>query len=701
MNIQSTRMNQAARTRPQKIGTQTCPPNEALDTWAESSELNSVPQFFKQTATKNANKEFLGQRVGRGQYEYQTYSEVAEKVDDLSSGLLNLGIQPGDRVATFSDNRPEWLVTDFATMQTGGVHAPLYNTLPDDQVEYILKDSGSKVVFVDDKKRLAQVLKAEGNLSELETIVLMDDELKDAAKASGKNITTFQNLMKSGEESFESNRGALQERLEQLTPQDIASMVYTSGSTGAPKGVLLAHGNWLSGIEGLAQVINDDPEQKLSTYQKHGDVYPSVLPLAHVMGRTTDYFVAAGGSKIAYPGSVMNFKRDLKKISPTMLAVTPLFHQGVYEKVEKAALKQTDSIVKPWQAALAGGVVSAGIGAAAGALFGQSAIGGAIGAAVGALGTAVAAKNISKADAFNFAVNASTDYHEKKAAGDLDVGTKLRFKLAEKVVFSKLKEKVDAQTGGRIELMVSGGAPLDRKLEAFFKSAGFDMRQGYGLSETTGATTVARKDSFGTVGPPLEGTEIKIGKKDEILIKGPGVMAGGYLNRPEKTEKTFNEDGWFKTGDTGSLNEKGELSITGRLKTQFKLPGGKYVRPEPLEDAIKASPYITEAVVMGDTDRDLVGALIVPNFENLEAVAKEKGLPTDPEELAKNKEIQALIKGETLELSKDFPKHERVRAVALLPHGFSVEAGELTPSFKVKRNTIQKNYADAIASMFG
>jgi long-chain acyl-CoA synthetase len=700
MQIQTTRLSQAPKANFPKIGNQEYPPNPALDSWAGSTEIHSMPEFFQMTAAKNPNSEFLGQRVGRGEYEFETYQQVATKVDHLSSALVELGLEKGDRVATFAGNRPEWLMTDFATMQAGGVHAPLYDTLPDDQVEYILNDSQAKVLMVDDKKRLAQVLKSEAKLPHLRQIVLLDDELAEQAEASTKSVTTFSALLAQGEEHLEKNQTEIDARVAALTPQDIASMVYTSGSTGAPKGVLLAHGNWLNGIEGAVRVLQDNPNQQLASYKEPGDLYPSVLPLAHVMGRTTDYSVAAGGSKIAYPGSVMGFKRDLKGLKPTILAVTPLFHQGVYEKVEKAALKQTESVVKPWQAAIGGGAIAGALGAAAGALFGQSAVGGIAGATLGALGSAYAAKNTSKADAFNFAVNSSLDYHKEKANDDLGLMTKLRYKLAEKLVFSKIKDKVDAETGGRIRLMISGGAPLDGKLEAFFKSAGFDMRQGYGLSETTGAVTIGSKDSFGTVGKAISGTEVRLGENQEIQVKGAGVMAGGYLNQPEKTEKTFSEDGWFKTGDTGTLNQKGELSITGRIKTQFKLPGGKYVRPEPLEDAIKVSPYISEAVVMGAQDKDLVGALIVPNFENLETFARQKGLATDPKSLATSAEVQKLIKSEALRLSEQFPKHERVRTVALMDHAFTVESGELTPSFKVKRNNISQKYAELIAGMF-
>lgn len=701
MNIR-TSLKQTAKTSASRApkAAQETPLNPALDSWAGSSELKSVPEFFRMTVAKNPNNDYLGRRVARGKYEYDTYQEVANKVDNLSSALIELGIKKGDAVATFAGNRPEWLTTDFGTMQAGAVHAPLYDTLPDDQVKYILNDSAAKVVVVDNKKRLAQVLKAESELPHLEHIVVLDDELAESAKQSKKSVTTWSALQQQGSQSLSKNQDEIDARVEALTPQDIASMVYTSGSTGAPKGVQLAHGNWLSGIEGAVRVLRDNPNQDLASYKEPGDLYPSVLPLAHVMGRTTDYSVTAGGAKIAYPGSVMGFKRDLAKMKPTILAVTPLFHQGVYEKVEKAALKQTGPIMTPWKAALGGAATVGAVGAAVGALVGQPLVGGILGAVIGGGGAGYAANKVSKADAFEFGVKAATDYHRDKANDELGTMTKLRYKLAEKLVFSKLKGKVDQATGGKIRLMISGGAALDNKLEAFFKGAGFDMRQGYGLSETTGAVTIGSKDSFGTVGKPISGTEVRIGENQEIQARGPGIMAGGYLNRPEKTSGTFTEDGWFKTGDTGKLNKKGELTITGRIKTQFKLPGGKYVRPEPLEDAIKASPYIQEAVVMGAADRDLVGALVVPNFANLEAFAKEKGIPADPKSLANNKEVQALIKETALKLTEGFPKQERVRTVALLDHELTVEAGELTPSFKVKRNNIAEKYAALIDSMF-
>lgn len=770
MDIKSTRLPaNATHTLPRpakpKIGTQSYPANEALDEWAKTSEYHSKPDFFRMAAKKNPDGDYVGGKVD-GDYKYRSYKQVEQQVEQFASGLLNLGVEPTDRVGIFAAGSPDWRVADFGTSYTGAVVVGMVAELPEERVEFVLQDSSSKHVIVDSQERLDKVLKAEKNLPELESIIVTGDVDIEANKdKTSKKLLSFGEVMEDGKNSLDKNRDKMEKRIDNIEYDDIASMVYTSGSTGKPKGVLLSHGNVLASVQGTIQVVNSDRDLTLKSV-RNDDVYPSVLPQGHVMGQVGDYAITASGGTIVYPDSLLSFTKDLRTLKPTVLAVTPLFLHKIHEGIEKKAVRQEDPVVSPFLAGMAVGGAAAALGGTIGAMvgnhFGGPALQWGLGAAAavvgGALGDRAASKFATKmtgAQAFESSVNSSMEYYEQH--GKHSIGQRVKHELGKKLVFSKVREQVDKRLGGRTRAILSGGAPLSPEAETVFRGMGFGIAQGYGLAESSGGgmTNDPLAPAMGTGGRAQAGTQIRIGEGEEIQMKGPTIMSGGYLNRPDKTDGSFTEDGWYRTGDTGKVaHTKGEFSfgklaaltaagggigaaisqslvgdpiigaaiggtasaalsvvsgmarkkgadhfmITGRIKSQFKLPGGEYVTPEPIEASLQGSPFIARALVVGAKDRDLVGALVQPNFENLSEWAKSKNLPTEPAEMAKNPEVVKFLEDEAVNRSSNFRKHEVVRKLHILGH--ELTGDEITAKGEVMRKVVTEKYTAELEGMF-
>lgn len=765
MIIQAHPNNHPQASRPkQKIGVQDYPANPALESWSKSAEYPTVPQFFRMAVDKNPDGKYVGGKVGK-EYEYRTYKEVEKQVEQFSSALISMGIQPGERVAAFSENSPDWRVADFGIAYSGAVLACLLAEYPDQRCEFVLQDSGSKMVMVDSKERLEQVIRVEGNLPELQTIIVTGDVDLSTIESS-KKLVSLKDMLSQGEAELENNRPEMEKRISELKYDDIGSIVYTSGSTGNPKGVLLSHGNVLSSVEGMLRTINDNPNETLKSARRD-DLYPSILPLGHVMGRVADYAMTAEGGTIVYPGSLGNFTRDLRELQPTVLAITPLFLHKIYDGVESKAVTKTDPAFPPFVAGLAAGAAAAALGGTAGALIGAGIGGAALPWGLGIVGAVAAgvvadkwatdkAKGLSKADLFQRSLENSKNYYE--AHGNHTVGQRVGHELAKKFVFAPIKEQVDARLGGQVRLMISGGAPLSGEAETLMRASGYGIAQGYGLAETSAGALMNNpsRPELGTGGAALPGDKIRLEPgSEEIQISGPTVMTGGYLNLNEKTKESFTEDGWYRSGDkgklvkvtgpvskvklagltgagaalgaglgsligqpalgaaifgvaagaatlfTGAARGEGEdhYVISGRIKSQFKLPGGEYVTPEPIEAALQGSPYIARSLVAGGKQKDLVGALIQPNFEVLGKWADDRGIVTkSPQELSKHPEVVKLFEKEAQERSQGFQKHEVVRRVAILDKELSGD--EVTNKGEVMRSIVSERYAAQITEMF-
>jgi long-chain acyl-CoA synthetase len=423
-----------------------------------------------------------------------------------------------------------------------------------------------------------------------------------------------------------------------VAPDDLATLIYTSGTTGDPKGVMLTHANIVSNVHGGLAAFGDIGP---------ADVALSFLPLCHIFERMGGhYLLLQQGVTIAYAESVEKVPANMAEVHPTIMLSVPRLYEKMYARVnEKVA--------------------------------GDSAL---------------------KQRIFHWALGVGRKHFQARVE-HLTPGALLRAQhgLADRLVFAKIRER----TGGRLRLFISGGAPLAREIAEFFGAVGLLILEGYGLTETSPVIAVNRPDKMkpGSVGPPIPGVEVKIAEDGEILTRGPHVMKG-YYNKPEATAEVIDRERWFHTGDVGLVDAEGFLVITDRKKDIIVTSGGKNIAPQPIENQLKTNPLIAEIVMIGNK-RNFPSALIVPNFDNLRKWAGVHGVTAaSPEELVRDARVVALYDETVKALTKDLAPFERIKKIALLPREFTLEAGELTPTLKVKRRVVEQKYKDVIDRLY-
>ncbi len=441
-----------------------------------------------------------------------------------------------------------------------------------------------------------------------------------------------------GREALLRDPDAVRRRAAEIAPGDLATLIYTSGTTGDPKGVMLTHSNLVSNVLGSVKVFPElGPD----------DVCLSFLPLCHSFERTAGHNVMLyTGATIAYAESVEKVPDNMREVRPTLMSSVPRLYEKMYARVNEKVAADPPARQKIFRWALAVG-----------------------------------------REVFRHRV-------DRTEPGLL---LKLKHRIADALVFSKIKER----TGGRLRLFISGGAPLAREIAEFFGAAGLLICEGYGLTETSPVITANRPDWIkpGTVGLPLEGIEVRIAGDGEILTRGPHVMKG-YFNQPEATAEAIDKDGWFHTGDIGVLDKDGFLVITDRKKDILVTSGGKNIAPQPIESRLKTSKFFAEVVMIGNK-RNFPAALVVPSFETLEQWAKEKGIAArSREELVSRPEVRAHYEKLVAELLPDLAPFERIKKVALLSREFTLEAGELTPTLKVKRRVVEEKHKGLIDQLY-
>lgn len=590
---------------------------------------NLGEMLFKNTKEFADKPFYMFKREGR--YQTLTYKDFFDQVILVSSGLKSLGLDKGDKVVMLSENRIEWAMVDYACQVAGLVSVPIYATLLENQVEYIVNDSDAKVVFV-------------SNCYQEEKLILIKDKLKRVKnfyifepKADAKFAEPFEELKKLGKEYLKNNSDWYEKSIQEIDEDDLATIIYTSGTTGEPKGVMLTHKNFLSNIEGSLRAL----EVKVS------DIFLSFLPLSHVFERMAGHFLPCyRGATIAYAESIETVAENLQEVKPTIMTSVPRFYEKIYAKINESI--HQGSVIKRL-------------------IFNWS------------------LKQGKKVFLYK--------QNKKEIPGLLQK----KFNLANKLVFSKLKERV----GGRIRFFISGGAPLSKEIGEFFAYANLIILEGYGLTETSPVIAVNREEwfKFGTVGLPLDNVEVKIAEDGEILTRGPHVMKG-YYKKEEATKEAIDKDGWFYTGDIGFFDKDGFLVITDRKKNIIVTSGGKNIAPQPIENLLISSRYIEQAVVVGDK-RKYCSALIVPNLDLLKVYARDNYIEYDTEdELLIHPMIKDLIRKEIDRLSINLASYETIKEFTLMKKPFTIEDGELTPTLKIKRNVIEKKYKEIIDKMY-
>jgi long-chain acyl-CoA synthetase len=560
--------------------------------------------------------------------------ELFARVRDLSLGLSALGMSRGDRVAIMSESRPEWILADLAVLTAGAVTVPIYPTLGAPQASYILHDSAARIVIVSTPAQLEKIQEVRHELPALEAIVLIEGTDDNGSPT----VVTFEQVAERGHARLMSEWGIgreFREAARRVRPEDLATIVYTSGTTGQPKGVMLSHGNLVTNMFAGAATLDVHEE----------DVAVSFLPLSHAFERLVSFIYLLRGMTVIFAESFETIGRDVLAVRPTVFTGVP----RVYEKIHARVMEKGQS--------------------------GSS----------------------SKAALFRWAARtASARGHAMLAGRRPSPLVALQAALAERLVFAKIR----AGVGGRLRYLVSGSAPLPVSIAEFFHGVGLVIIEGYGLTESAPILTVNPPDAprAGTVGKPINGVEIRIAPDGEILARGPNVMMG-YYNLPDATAEAI-LDGWLHTGDIGTLSEDAYLSITDRKKDLLVTSGGKKIAPQPIENVLKLSPLVSEAVVLGD-NRRFAAALIVPDFAALERRLAELGrTPGERPELASRPDVITLYQEIVDALNRDLPQYERIRKIAILPQEFTIDGGELTPSLKVKRKVVEEKWRALIESLY-
>jgi long-chain acyl-CoA synthetase len=568
-----------------------------------------------------------------GVWKTLTWKEVGQAVRELAAGLLALGRKKGDAVGILSASRAEWVHADFAIFSVGCVTIPIYPTYPADLIQYIVNDAGVRTLFVEDTTQLAKVLEVQGKMEGLEQIILIQAE---AGKTPNPRVQTWEQLRRLGRDSLDRVRGELEARLAGGRSDDVATIVYTSGTTGPPKGMVQTHGNHMAALDSAAQ----------TTSIAEGDVHLLFLPLAHSFARLEAFIGIHRGLTTAFAENIDKLRDNLPEVRPHFLCSVP----RVFEKVYAGVLAKAE------------------------------------------------AGSPLKKKIFRWAVGVGKEVSRLKQAGQPVPGLlAFKYRIASKLVFSKMH----AALGGRLRFAVSGGAPLSREIAEFFHAAGILILEGYGLTETCPVLTNNREDKFkfGSVGLALPGVEIRIAPDGEILGRG-GNIAKGYFKKPDATAEVFLADGWFATGDIGTLDEDGFLFITDRKKDLIVTAGGMNIAPQNIENLLKGDPFVSQVMVYGDR-RPFPVALITLNPDELTAFAKAEGILTpDAGALTRHPRVVERVSRIVEERNAELQSYAKIKKFTILAGDFTVENGFLTPTLKVKRKVIRDKYQDALDQLY-
>jgi long-chain acyl-CoA synthetase len=529
------------------------------------AETLSLADMFDASVSQHASRPALRWKAGAA-WKDLSYAELGRRVEDFAWGLLALGMDRGDRFAIFGKNSPEWAIADWAGITHGWITVPIYDTLTAEKAGYILKDSGARVCVVQTKAHLEKIRAARKQAPALRHVIVIE-EVFEKFLETGEIL--FDEAGKRGRAYAAKHKGELEKLRAAVKADDLASIVYTSGTTGEPKGAMLTHSNFASNVDAALAIIPIEA----------GYITLSGLPLSHVFERMAGHFtMIRAGCTIAYAESIEKIRDNLVEVRPTIMMSTPRLYEKFYARVQESM--QEASFVKRYL--------------------------------------------------FRKAVEAGRRYvHEKYVLGVESRATLRQHRRYDRLVYSKMRDRM----GGRLLFMVSGGAALSPEIHEFFTAVGLPILQGYGLTETSpviSANSLSNGFRIGSAGKPLPGVDVRIADDGEILVKGPLVFQG-YWKKPAETKEAFTRDGYFRTGDIGRIDEDGFLYITDRKKELIVMSNGKKVAPQPIENQFKTRPGFANAVLIGN-DRPYIGLLISPDLEALRKIAKKgtKDVLADP-----------------------------------------------------------------------
>ena len=613
----------------------------------------SIPRVFLRTAKTFSRRTALWDRVGQD-YQGITYGALLKRANGFAAALLSQGTGPRSAVAMYMKNQSAWVVSDLGAMFAGCLTVPIYETLSAHSIELILEESEARAIVLENKEQYEKIDLMWPRLPHLKLVVVVHTEgvlLKDKVVS----MASFEEL---GRAFLEANPAVVQKAYEQIDREDVASIVYTSGTTGRPKGVMLTHKNFLSNFYGLIGL----------TDMTHKDRLLSILPLSHTLERTAGYYSALlVGASIFYAESIKTISRDIAIVQPTICVAVPRVFEKIYASVQEkiAGASGLQRKLFNWAVRLGEELYQVRVSAQKGAQY---------------------ARYRHRPEEF-----------VRHFARDLPLRLRIMGALAERLVY----RKISLRLGGKIRYMISGGAPLSAEIISFFRSLGIVIYEGYGLTETTPIVAFNYHVNYeaGTVGHLIPYTDVRFSEQGEILVKGPNVMRG-YFKNPEATREVIDEQGWFHTGDIGCFTSKFNLKITGRIKDIIVTSGGKKIPISPIETELNQSSLVSYGMLLGDA-KNFISCLIFPDQEKILSLAREQGIPEDSfPALCEHPAIRGTYEKLIAKINEPLSNYERIKKFKLIPRELTVDGGEITPTMKLKRKEILKKYKDEIDGLY-
>lgn len=596
----------------------------------------TIPAVFWNAVAQRGDQVWMRQKK-LGIWRAWTWKETAEAVREIAGGLLALGLAPGECVSILSNTVIEWVLADLAVLSCAGVSNGIYPTDAASQVHYLCEDSQSRILFVEDDEQLDKALEVRAQLPLLRKVVVFD--MEGLRGFHDPDVMSLDALRAMGRDYLAAHPQPIEDRLAQCRPQDLAILVYTSGTTGKPKGAMHSHAGLVFTVRGYNTLIAQDERDERMCF----------LPLCHIAERM-------GGEYFAlYTGSILNFvenpetvPENVREIAPTVFTAVPRVWEKFYSGV-MIALKEASRVQQA---------------------------------------------------AYAWSIGVGEQIATKVMAGEpVGAALRLKFRVARALALDNVRKLIGIH---RARFLVTGAAPISPELVKWYLSLGVPMLEVWGMTETCGAATgmPVQRIKPGSIGQAAGYNEVRIDEATgEILVRGPNVFMG-YLHLPEKTAETIDADGWLHTGDVGGIDDEGFLRITDRMKDIIITAGGKNITPSELENELKFSPYVTDAVVIGDK-RPYLTVIIMIDQENVEKFAQDHDVPfSNYESLTRAREVQELIQGEIDRVNAKFARVEQIKKFFLLETQLSAEDEELTPTMKLKRKLVQSKYAPRIEAMY-